>query len=110
MDRFYVELDQDEEIGELIAIRIRHDNTGRQPEWFLDRVEILESDTKNKYLFECKKWLALKKYDSKIDRIIKEKKQLEKENAAINDKKIKKIRPSKIMIIYIFMLFNHVNS
>lgn len=73
MDRFYVDDDGSEDLGELVAIRIRHDNQGRHPEWFLDRVEIIDSETKNKYIFECKNWLALKKYDSKIDRIIKEK-------------------------------------
>lgn len=71
MDRFYV--NDEEDLGELVAIRIRHDNTGRHAEWFLDRVEIIDSESKNKYIFECKNWLALKKYDSKIDRIIKEK-------------------------------------
>lgn len=74
MDRFHVSLNEhDSDIGNLIAIRIRHDNTGEQPEWFLDRLEIVDAENKvDKFVFMCKKWLALNKYDSKIDRIIKE--------------------------------------
>jgi hypothetical protein len=42
------------------------------PDWQLSRVEITDMDSKYKYTFECKKWLALDKDDGKIDRIIRE--------------------------------------
>lgn len=72
MDRFNID-GEDLDLENLIAIRVRHDNSGDKPEWYLDRVEILESDTKNKFIFSCNKWFAKTKFDSKIDRIIEEK-------------------------------------
>ena len=58
-------------MGDLNAIRVRHDNAGVFPGWFLDRIEITTEDEK-KYIFECNKWFSLNIDDGKIDRIIKE--------------------------------------
>ncbi len=69
MDRFFVRAPN---LGVLNSIRIRHDNTGTLPEWFLKRVEITETDTQKKYLFECDRWFATDREDGKIDRIIRE--------------------------------------
>jgi hypothetical protein len=35
IDKFHV---QGNNIGELLKLRIEHDNTGRDPSWFIDRV------------------------------------------------------------------------
>ena len=68
MDRFKIET---YDLGDLNAIRVRHDNAGVLPGWFLDRIEITDLENK-KFIFECKKWFSLNKEDGKIDRIIKE--------------------------------------
>ena len=57
-------------MGDLNAIRVRHDNSGVLPGWYLNRIEISEGD--KKYVFECNKWFAVNRDDGKIDRIIKE--------------------------------------
>lgn len=67
MDRFKLNLF---DLGRLEAIRIRHDNTGSFPSWFLDRIEITSEN--EKYIFVCKRWLSLTREDRKIERIIKE--------------------------------------
>lgn len=69
MDRFTFETI---DLGRLVGIRIRHDNTGALADWFLDRVEILDESVQEKYIFICEKWLSTRKDDCKIDRFIKE--------------------------------------
>lgn len=68
MDRFRV---SSYDLGDLNAIRVRHDNAGVFPGWFLDRVEITTEDER-KYVFVCNKWFSYAIDDGKIDRIIKE--------------------------------------
>jgi hypothetical protein len=58
-------------LGELFKIKIRHDNSGTMPGWFLDKIEITEGKTL--YTFICNKWLADDEDDKKIERIIFEK-------------------------------------
>jgi hypothetical protein len=67
MDRFHVDC---EDLGYLFAIRVRHDNSGLLPEWFLDRVEITDESDGTVYVFICRKWFSLKKDDGKIERYI----------------------------------------
>lgn len=59
------------DLGKLIGIRVRHDNSGFYPSWFLDRIII--TDKTDKYEFVCNKWFSTKRDDYKIDRIIREK-------------------------------------
>ena len=68
-DRFHL---KSFDLGDLHAIRIRHDNSGILPEWFLERVEITDEKTNIKYIFKCEKWLSLKKENCKIEYILKE--------------------------------------
>ena len=68
MDRFNIE---SYDLGDLNAIRIRHDNAGILPQWFLSKVEIT-TDEDRKYIFIVNKWFSLELDDGKIDRIIKE--------------------------------------
>ncbi|CAF0746946.1 unnamed protein product [Brachionus calyciflorus] len=81
IDRFKIETN---DLGKLIGIRIRHDNTGAFPSWFLDRVEI--GQNMNKYEFICQKWFSTNRDDCKIDRIIKEKTFKNKLNEKKDDK------------------------
>jgi hypothetical protein len=68
MDKFVIET---YDLGDLNAIRVRIDNAGPYPSWFLDRIEI--SDSKKKWIFNSGQWFSSKKGDGKIDRIIREK-------------------------------------
>jgi hypothetical protein len=69
MDQFELE---ESDLGQLIGIRIRHDNSGIKPSWFLERIEITDLAENKKYFFICKKWLSLIRDDKRIERIIKE--------------------------------------
>ncbi|XP_078530890.1 lipoxygenase homology domain-containing protein 1 isoform X2 [Lissotriton helveticus] len=70
MDRFTIEA---VDLGVIYKIRIRHDNTLLNADWYLDKVEILDEDTEEAYLFVCERWLSKKKEDKQIERILYEK-------------------------------------
>uniref|UniRef100_A0A8D2L3F2 Lipoxygenase homology domains 1 n=1 Tax=Varanus komodoensis TaxID=61221 RepID=A0A8D2L3F2_VARKO len=61
------------DLGTLYKIKIRHDNTLPRPDWFLEKVEILNDNTDDLYLFQCERWLSRKKEDNMIERILFEK-------------------------------------
>ena len=58
------------DLGTLYMVRIRHDNSGMGPAWYLDRVEITDPTDKQKYIFYCERWLATRKEDGKIERTL----------------------------------------
>ncbi|KAH9519474.1 hypothetical protein Btru_002802 [Bulinus truncatus] len=47
-------------LGELQCLKIWHDNSGKGNEapWFLDRIEIVDIQTRKAYYFICEEWLA----------------------------------------------------
>ncbi|CAF3703956.1 unnamed protein product, partial [Rotaria sordida] len=56
-------------IGELVKLRIEHDNTGRLAGWFLDRIVVTDMfDPKTKYFANCNKWLSKDEGDGQISR------------------------------------------
>jgi hypothetical protein len=57
-----------EEIGQPFKIRVGHDNTGRRPGWHLDRIEMENEQTKERYVFRCNRWLADDQEDKEIVR------------------------------------------
>ncbi|XP_062867638.1 lipoxygenase homology domain-containing protein 1-like [Trichomycterus rosablanca] len=57
------------DLGEVFKIRIRHDNSMLCPDWYLDQVEIVDTDTEEMFLFQCERWLSLKKEDKHIERV-----------------------------------------
>lgn len=61
------------DLGTLIKVVIRHDNSLLRPDWYLDRLEIVNDDTNGWYLFPCERWLSAKKEDQKIERVLFEK-------------------------------------
>lgn len=69
MDQFEIE---EHDLGQLYCVRIRHDNSGIKPGWFLERIEITDTTDNKKYYFICKKWLSRTRDDQRIERIIKE--------------------------------------
>ncbi|KAM5222354.1 lipoxygenase homology domain-containing protein 1 isoform 3-T3 [Ctenodactylus gundi] len=56
------------DLGELTKIRIRHDNTGSRPGWFLDRIDITDVNSENTYYFPCQRWLAVEEDDGQLSR------------------------------------------
>lgn len=46
-----------EDVGELTKIRVRHDNSGEEPEWYLKSVRVEKNDGKRKWYFRCDRWL-----------------------------------------------------
>ncbi|KFP75955.1 Lipoxygenase homology domain-containing protein 1, partial [Acanthisitta chloris] len=56
------------DLGELKKLRIRHDNSGSRPSWFLERVEIVDLKKSTTYYFPCQRWLAVEEDDGQIVR------------------------------------------
>ena len=70
-------------LGELICIKIWHDNSGKKEmaSWYLKQVVVHDLQTREKDYFICEKWFAVEKQDGKINRLIpvsgdKQKKEL----------------------------------
>ncbi|KAM4708199.1 lipoxygenase homology domain-containing protein 1 [Discoglossus pictus] len=70
VDKFTIEA---VDLGTIFKIKIRHDNTMLNADWYLERVEILNEVTEETYLFLCERWLSTKKEDKRIERILYEK-------------------------------------
>ncbi|XP_003474113.1 lipoxygenase homology domain-containing protein 1 isoform X2 [Cavia porcellus] len=56
------------DLGALTKIRIRHDNTGNRPGWFLDRIDITDMNSETTYYFPCQRWLAVEEDDGQLSR------------------------------------------
>ncbi|XP_004623679.1 lipoxygenase homology domain-containing protein 1 isoform X1 [Octodon degus] len=56
------------DLGALTKIRIRHDNTGNRPGWFLDRIDITDMNNETTYYFPCQRWLAVEEDDGQLSR------------------------------------------
>lgn len=67
-DTFAIATDTD--LGEIRKIRIRHDNSGKKPGWFLDYITIHEEETDRMWYFPCNRWLAVDEDDGLIDRTL----------------------------------------
>lgn len=46
------------DLGNLESVHIRHDNTGDEPAWFLQKVVVQNEELKREWIFPCEKWLA----------------------------------------------------
>lgn len=64
-DKFKIET---KEIGRPFKLRVQHDNKGSASGWHLDRIEIENIDTKERYYFICNRWLATDEDDNQIVR------------------------------------------
>ncbi|XP_040840655.1 lipoxygenase homology domain-containing protein 1 isoform X3 [Ochotona curzoniae] len=56
------------DLGALTKIRIRHDNSGNRPGWFLDRIDITDVNNEITYYFPCQRWLAVEEDDGQLSR------------------------------------------
>lgn len=57
------------DLGQVFKIRIRHDNSMLSADWYLDQVEVADTDTEEVFLFLCERWLSRKREDKQIDRV-----------------------------------------
>jgi hypothetical protein len=99
MDQFMFEYIN---LGYIHKIRIRHDNEGKHPDWFLKLIEIVVND-KEKYVFICNKWLSISKDDMVIERILYEEKyDGERESTSVESTKkpLKNIKKSILLPFY----------
>lgn len=55
-------------LGELMKVRIWHDNKFFGANWFLESVEIIDESNDEKFLFPCNRWLAKDKDDGSLVR------------------------------------------
>lgn len=66
-DRFLLEM---LDMGELLRVRVEHDNTRLSPGWLLDRVEVTNTANGVTTIFLCGKWLDTTRADGQIFRIL----------------------------------------
>ncbi|MBN3300355.1 LOXH1 protein, partial [Amia calva] len=66
-DRFLVEM---LDLGELLKVKMEHDNSGMNPGWLLDRLEVTNTANGVTTIFLCGKWLDAKKADGQIHRVL----------------------------------------
>uniref|UniRef100_A0A3Q3VVE1 PLAT domain-containing protein n=1 Tax=Mola mola TaxID=94237 RepID=A0A3Q3VVE1_MOLML len=66
-DRFLLEM---LDMGELQKVQVEHDNTGLNPGWLLDRVEVTNTANGVTTIFLCGKWLHTKRADGQIVRVV----------------------------------------
>ncbi|XP_071965421.1 uncharacterized protein [Antedon mediterranea] len=57
-------------LGQLVHIRIWHNNKGKHPSWFLSRISIKDLQTNRVFYFMLEKWLAVEEDDGQVERII----------------------------------------
>ena len=57
-------------LGSLVYIQIWHDNSGDSPSWYLDSVNVQDTQTGEEWNFVYDKWLAVESEDGRIDALI----------------------------------------
>ncbi|XP_068682590.1 polycystin-1-like protein 2 [Montipora foliosa] len=60
-----------ESLGDLVKIKIWHDNSGKSPAWFFSQVQIIDVQTGEKWHFLGNRWLAVEKGGGQIEVEIK---------------------------------------
>ena len=56
------------DVGRVTQVRIRHDNSGLAPGWYLDWIRVRKRD--QTWIARCDNWLARDEGDRAIDRIL----------------------------------------
>lgn len=56
------------DLGDLTKLHIEHDNAMLSPDWLLDKVEVINTETGAKTAFPCNRWLGKKHDDGEIQR------------------------------------------
>jgi PLAT/LH2 domain len=58
------------ELGEIQRLRVRYDDTGLGPAWFLDGITVLNEESGVEWTFPCRRWLARHMDDGEIERTL----------------------------------------
>ncbi|MGH9213799.1 MAG: PLAT/LH2 domain-containing protein [Acidimicrobiales bacterium] len=58
------------ELGDVQRLRVRYDDTGLSPAWFLDRITIRNESSGSEWTFPCHRWLARHMDDGEIERTL----------------------------------------
>ncbi|KAG7271688.1 hypothetical protein CRUP_025549 [Coryphaenoides rupestris] len=66
-DRFVLEM---LDMGELLRVTVEHDNSGSGSGWYLECVEVTNTANSVTTIFQCGKWLDVKKADRQIQRVL----------------------------------------
>ncbi|XP_066299013.1 polycystin-1-like protein 2 [Branchiostoma lanceolatum] len=56
--------------GWLTHVRVWHDNSGKEPSWFLDRMIVDDLLLEEQHYFLCNRWLAFDEDDEQIERVL----------------------------------------
>ncbi|KAI8519581.1 hypothetical protein Bbelb_028380 [Branchiostoma belcheri] len=56
--------------GCLTHVRVWHDNSGKEPSWFLDRIIVDDLLLEEQHYFLCNRWLAFDEDDEQIQRVL----------------------------------------
>uniref|UniRef100_A0AAR2JZ86 Polycystic kidney disease 1 like 2a n=1 Tax=Pygocentrus nattereri TaxID=42514 RepID=A0AAR2JZ86_PYGNA len=56
-------------LGELQSIRLWHDNTGKYPAWYVNKVMAQDLETGQKWHFLCSSWLAIDMGECTLDKV-----------------------------------------
>ncbi|XP_078722759.1 polycystin-1-like protein 3 [Lampetra fluviatilis] len=56
-------------LGELQAVRLWHDNSGKDPSWYVSRVVVQDLEQEERFHFLCDAWLALDVGEGSLDRV-----------------------------------------
>ena len=84
------------DVGRVEKVKVRHDNSGPGPGWFLDWVEVGIVGEKGAWHFPCGRWLDVGEGDGVIEcelRVREEKKEEEEERDGGKKKETKKGEP-----------------
>ena len=66
-DRFVLEM---LDMGELLRVTVEHDNSGSAASWFLECVEVTNTANSVTTIFQCGKWLDVRKADGQTQRVL----------------------------------------
>ncbi|KAM7415994.1 hypothetical protein PAMA_018188 [Pampus argenteus] len=66
-DRFVLEM---LDLGELLRVRVEHDNSKSNSGWYLECVEVTNTANSVTTIFQCGKWLDTRKADGQIQRVL----------------------------------------
>ncbi|XP_051994643.1 polycystic kidney disease protein 1-like 2 [Xyrauchen texanus] len=56
-------------LGELQSIRLWHDNSGKHPAWYINKVMVQDLETGQKWHFLCSSWLAIDLGECTLDKV-----------------------------------------
>ncbi|XP_061881566.1 lipoxygenase homology domain-containing protein 1-like isoform X1 [Entelurus aequoreus] len=66
-DRFLVEM---LDLGELLRVKVQHDDSGSNCGWYLEYVEVTNTANSVTTIFQCGKWLDSDKADGRTERVL----------------------------------------